>query len=110
MFVSRWLPSIGEVLSQPATMGAGLRSYPRIAGTACGLMGFLQMTIAARGTIGVALLPADCGIAMLVTVVGFMGLALGFGIFAARQPPVGAHPVLAGVAAARSSPAAAEGN
>jgi DHA1 family bicyclomycin/chloramphenicol resistance-like MFS transporter len=110
MFVPMALASIGDGLSQPATMAAGLSTFPRIAGTASGLMGFLQMTVAALGTIGVALLPADSGIAMLVAVVGFMGLALGFGIFAARQPPTGAHPVLAGVAAARSSPAAAEGN
>jgi MFS transporter, DHA1 family, multidrug resistance protein len=110
MFVPMALASIGDGLSQPATMAAGLSTFPRIAGTASGLMGFLQMTVAALGTIGVALLPADGGIAMLVTVVGFMGLALGFGIFAARQPPIGAHPVLAGVAATRSSPAAAEGN
>ena len=110
MFVPMALASIGDGLSQPATMAAGLSTFPRIAGTASGLMGFLQMTVAALGTIGVALLPADGGVAMLVTVVGFMGLALGFGIFAARQPPVGAHPVLAGVAATRSSPAAAEGN
>jgi DHA1 family bicyclomycin/chloramphenicol resistance-like MFS transporter len=108
MFVPMALASIGDGLSQPATMAAGLSTFPRIAGTASGLMGFLQMTVAALGTIGVALLPADGGVAMLVTVVGFMGLALGFGIFAARQPPVGTQPVLAGGAAARSSPAAAE--
>jgi DHA1 family bicyclomycin/chloramphenicol resistance-like MFS transporter len=110
MFVPMALASIGDGLSQPATMAAGLSTFPRIAGTASGLMGFLQMTVAALGTIGVALLPADGGIAMLVTVVGFMGLALGFGIFAARQPPAGVQPVPAGIAAARSRPAAAEGN
>jgi DHA1 family bicyclomycin/chloramphenicol resistance-like MFS transporter len=110
MFVPMALASIGDGLSQPATMAAGLSTFPRIAGTASGLMGFLQMTVAALGTIGVALLPADGGIAMLVTVVGFMGLALGFGIFASRQPPVGAQPILAAGAAAQSAPAAAEGN
>ena len=110
MFVPMALASIGDGLSQPATMAAGLSTFPRIAGTASGLMGFLQMTVAALGTIGVALLPADGGIAMLVTVVGFMGLALGFGIFAARQPPIGAQPILAAGAAAQSAPAAAEGN
>jgi DHA1 family bicyclomycin/chloramphenicol resistance-like MFS transporter len=110
MFVPMALASIGDGLSQPATMAAGLSTFPRIAGTASGLMGFLQMTVAALGTIGVALLPADGGIAMLVTVVGFMGLALGFGIYAARQPPIGAQPILAAGAATRSSPAAAEGS
>jgi DHA1 family bicyclomycin/chloramphenicol resistance-like MFS transporter len=110
MFVPMALASIGDGLSQPATMAAGLSTFPRIAGTASGLMGFLQMTVAALGTIGVALLPADGGVAMLVSVVAFMGLALGFGIFAARQPPIGTQPVLAGVAATRSSQAAAEGS
>ena len=110
IFVPMALASIGDGRSQPATMAAGLSTFPRIAGTASGLMGFLQMTVAALGTIGVALLPADGGIAMLVTVVGFMGLALGFGIFAARQPPIGAQPILAAGAAAQSAPAAAEGN
>jgi DHA1 family bicyclomycin/chloramphenicol resistance-like MFS transporter len=41
---------IGDGLSQPSAMAAGAQHYPRIAGTASGLMGFLQMAMAAVGS------------------------------------------------------------
>src|SRR5207237_9168314 len=77
MFVPMALASIGDGLSQPATMAAGLSTFPRIAGTASGLMGFLQMPVPAPGTIGVALRPADGGVARRVHVGGRAGLAAG---------------------------------
>ena len=40
-------------------MAAGLSIHSRLAGTASGLMGFLQIAIAAGGSFIVALLPQD---------------------------------------------------
>jgi len=92
LFVPIALCSIGDGLSQPAVMAAGLSIYPRLAGTASGLMGFLQMTVAALGTFLVALLPHDSALGMIVVVGGFIALALAFGIFAVRRPLGGSVP------------------
>jgi DHA1 family bicyclomycin/chloramphenicol resistance-like MFS transporter len=110
LFVPIALSSIGDGLSQPATMAAGLSIHPRLAGTASGMMGFLQMTVAASGTLIVAMLPHDRALGMIAVVGGFIALALGFGIFAVRHSPGGPLPVLAGVAPAQSGPAPAEGS
>jgi DHA1 family bicyclomycin/chloramphenicol resistance-like MFS transporter len=83
---------IGDGLSQPAVLAAGLSIQPRLAGTASGLMGFLQMTVAATGTFVVALLPWPIAVSMIVVVGGFIALALGFGIFALRRPRSGSMP------------------
>ncbi len=90
MFVPIALSSIGDGLSQPAALAAGLSVYPRLAGTASGLMGFLQMTVAAIGTLAVALLPFQFAVSMVMVVGGFIALALAFGIFALRWPQGGA--------------------
>src|SRR5207248_9637731 len=87
LFVPIALSSIGDGLSQPAAMAAGLSTYPRLAGTASGLMGFLQMTVAAAGTFLVAILPHDSALGMVAVVGGFIGLAFGFGIFAEHRTP-----------------------
>jgi DHA1 family bicyclomycin/chloramphenicol resistance-like MFS transporter len=92
LFVPIALCSIGDGLSQPAVMAAGLSIYPRLAGTASGLMGFMQMTVAALGTFLVALLPHDSALGMIVVVGGFIALALAFGIFAVRRPLGGSVP------------------
>ena len=51
LFVPMALSSIGNGMSQPPGIAAGLSVYPRIAGAASGLMGFMQMTVAALGTL-----------------------------------------------------------
>jgi MFS transporter, DHA1 family, multidrug resistance protein len=103
LFVPIALSSIGDGLSQPATMAAGLSVHPRIAGAASGLMGFLQMAVAALATYLVAALPPAGGISMVAVVAGLMVLALVFAIFAAQQAPDPAPPRV------ESIPVAAEG-
>jgi MFS transporter, DHA1 family, multidrug resistance protein len=92
VFLPIALCEIGDGLSQPAVMAAGLSIQPRLAGTASGLMGFLQMTVAAIGTFVVALLPYQIAVSMSAVVGGFIALALGFGIFALRRPRSGSMP------------------
>ena len=92
VFVPVALCEIGDGLSQPAVMAAGLSIQPRLAGTASGLMGFLQMAVAALGTFVVALLPYPIAVSMIAVVGGFIVLALGFGIFALRRPTSGSMP------------------
>ena len=104
LFVPIALSSIGDGLSQPSAMAAGLSIYPRLAGTASGLMGFTQMIVAALGTYLVGLLPYDSAFGTIIVVGGFIALGLVFGIFAVRQPASGALPITAAV------PAAADGS
>jgi len=92
VFLPIALAEIGDGLSQPAALAAGLSIQPRLAGTASGLMGFLQMTVAAIGTFAVGLLPYPIAVSMIAVVGGFIALALGFGIFAVRRPRSGAMP------------------
>jgi DHA1 family bicyclomycin/chloramphenicol resistance-like MFS transporter len=92
LFLPVALCEIGDGLSQPAVMAAGLSIQPRLAGTASGLMGFLQMAVAALGTFVVALLPYPIAVSMIVVVGGFIVLALGFGLFALRRPHSGSMP------------------
>jgi DHA1 family bicyclomycin/chloramphenicol resistance-like MFS transporter len=89
LFVPIAMSSIGDGLSQPAAMAAGLSIYPRLAGTASGVMGFLQMTVSALGTLIVALLAHDSALGMILVVGGFIALAFAFGIFAVLQTPGG---------------------
>jgi MFS family permease len=58
LFVPMALSSIGNGMSQPTGVAAGLSVYPRIAGAASGLMGFAQMIIAALGTLLLGLVAA----------------------------------------------------
>jgi DHA1 family bicyclomycin/chloramphenicol resistance-like MFS transporter len=92
LFLPMALCEIGDGLSQPAALVAGLSIHPRLAGTASGLMGFLQMTVAAIGTFVVALLPYEIAVSMILVVGGFIVLALGFGLFALRRPRSGSMP------------------
>jgi DHA1 family bicyclomycin/chloramphenicol resistance-like MFS transporter len=57
LFIPMAASSIGNGLSQPAALAAGLSVYPRLAGTASGLMGFLQMAVSALGTVALGTLP-----------------------------------------------------
>ena len=81
LFIPIAFTAIGDGLSQPAALASGLSVYPRLAGTASGLMGFLQMAVAALGTIAVAALPHDSALGLIAVVCGFVALAFGFGVF-----------------------------
>src|SRR6516165_3817974 len=59
LFVPMAISSIGNGLSQPPAIAAGLSVHPRVAGAASGLLGFLQMTVAALGTLLIGQLPHD---------------------------------------------------
>jgi DHA1 family bicyclomycin/chloramphenicol resistance-like MFS transporter len=100
LFLPIALAEIGDGLSQPSVMAAGLSIHPRIAGTASGLMGFLQMTMAAVGSFVVALLPHDSPFGMILVFSAFVAMALGFGIFAVRRTTRADRMMLPAVAAA----------
>jgi DHA1 family bicyclomycin/chloramphenicol resistance-like MFS transporter len=100
LFVPMALTSIGDGLSQPAVLAAGLSTHPRLAGTASGLMGFLQMTVAAVGTFVVGILPYDSALGLIAVVGGFIALALVSGIFGVSRTAGGAQ-----IPRARGSPA-----
>src|SRR6202034_2823920 len=69
LFVPMAASSMGNGLSQPSAMASGLSVYPKIAGTASGFIGFLQMAASALGTLVVALLPHAGPSAMVAVVV-----------------------------------------
>jgi DHA1 family bicyclomycin/chloramphenicol resistance-like MFS transporter len=100
LFVPMAISSVGNGLSQPPAIAAGLSVHPRIAGAASGLLGFLQMTVAALGTLLIGRLPHDSALAMVIVVLASLALALAFGLLALRRP--GAAPRAA--RAARLSP------
>jgi DHA1 family bicyclomycin/chloramphenicol resistance-like MFS transporter len=82
LFVPMAVSSIGNGLSQPPGIAAGLSVYPRIAGAASGLLGFLQMMTAAVGALLVGQLPQGTAIPMVAVVGASLALALVFGVFA----------------------------
>jgi DHA1 family bicyclomycin/chloramphenicol resistance-like MFS transporter len=82
LFVPMAVSSIGNGLSQPPGIAAGLSVYPRIAGAASGLLGFLQMMTAAVGALLVGQLPQATAIPMVAVVGASLALALVFGVFA----------------------------
>jgi DHA1 family bicyclomycin/chloramphenicol resistance-like MFS transporter len=84
LFVPMALSSIGNGLSQPTAMACGLSVYPRVAGTASGLVGFLQMAVSALGTLAVATMPHDGPAAMVGVVVATQAIAFAFGAVAVR--------------------------
>jgi DHA1 family bicyclomycin/chloramphenicol resistance-like MFS transporter len=89
LFVPIGLAEIGDGMSGPAVMAAELSIQPRLAGTASGLMGFLQMAAAALGSFVVALLPYRNAFGMIALFGGFVALGLAAAVFAVRctQPP-----------------------
>jgi MFS family permease len=89
LFVPIGLAEIGDGISGPAVMAAALSIHPRLAGTASGLMGFLQMAAAALGSFVVALLPYRNAFGMIALYGGFVALGLAAAVFAVRctQPP-----------------------
>jgi DHA1 family bicyclomycin/chloramphenicol resistance-like MFS transporter len=108
LFLPIAFAEIGDGLSQPSVMAAGLSIHPRIAGTASGLMGFLQMTMAAIGSFAVALLPHDSPFGMILTFSAFVAMALAFGIFAVRHTPGGVRREATAVTASAAGPAIVE--
>jgi DHA1 family bicyclomycin/chloramphenicol resistance-like MFS transporter len=92
LFIPIGLCSIGDGLSQPATLASGLSVHPELAGTASGLIGSLQMTVAAIGTFIVAVLPYDIASSLIGVVTGFIGMALVFGMSALWRQPGGSSP------------------
>jgi MFS transporter, DHA1 family, multidrug resistance protein len=86
LFAPMALSSIGNGLSQPPAVAAGLSVYPRIAGTASGLIGFLQMMISALCTCLVGLLPHGSALSAVAVVDLCLLLAMVFGILAATRP------------------------
>jgi MFS transporter, DHA1 family, multidrug resistance protein len=84
LFVPMAISSIGNGLSQPAGIAAGLSVYPRLAGAASGLLGFLQMSVAALGTLLVGYLPQDTALSMVAVVGATLALAMVFGLLALR--------------------------
>ena len=96
LFVPMALSSIGNGLSQPSAMAAGLSVFPRVAGTASGYIGFLQMAASAIGTLVVAILPHEGPFAMVGVVVITQIVALALAAVAVRLP---AHGGLATAAA-----------
>ena len=86
LFVPMALSSVGNGLSQPPGVAAGLSVYPRIAGAASGLLGFMQMAVAALGTLLLGLLPRDDVVAMVAVVGAALALAFLCGILTLRPP------------------------
>jgi DHA1 family bicyclomycin/chloramphenicol resistance-like MFS transporter len=87
-----WALFVPRAISQPPAIAAGLSVHPRIAGAASGLLGFLQMMIAALGTLLIGRLPHDSALAMVIVVVASLALALVFGLLALRWPSAAPHP------------------
>jgi MFS transporter, DHA1 family, multidrug resistance protein len=85
LFVPMAVSSVGNGLSQPPGIAAGLSVYPRIAGAASGLMGFMQMMTAAIGTFLIGQLPPNSAISMIIVVGGSLMLAMVFGLLALLQ-------------------------
>jgi DHA1 family bicyclomycin/chloramphenicol resistance-like MFS transporter len=104
LFVPMALSAIGNGMSQPSAMASGLSVFPRIAGTASGFVGFLQMSSSAIGTLAVAILPHEGPFAMAAVVLLTQGAALVLGMAAVRLPVVGE-----GLAAGASTPAGVAG-
>jgi DHA1 family bicyclomycin/chloramphenicol resistance-like MFS transporter len=92
LFVPMALSSIGNGMSQPTGVAAGLSVYPRIAGAASGLMGFTQMIIAALGTLLLGLLPRGSVLAMVAVVSVCLVLAFVCGLLTLRAPSQALRP------------------
>jgi DHA1 family bicyclomycin/chloramphenicol resistance-like MFS transporter len=92
LFVPMAVSSVGNGLSQPPAIAGGLSVQPRIAGAASGLLGFLQMMIAALGTLLIGRLPQHSALSMVIVVFASLALALVFGLLALRRPGAAPRP------------------
>jgi DHA1 family bicyclomycin/chloramphenicol resistance-like MFS transporter len=86
LFVPMAISSVGNGMSQPPGVAAGLSVYPRIAGAASGLLGFMQMTVAALGILLLGLLPRNSVVAMVAVVGATLALAFVCGLLTLRPP------------------------
>jgi MFS transporter, DHA1 family, multidrug resistance protein len=86
LFLPLTVSAVGNGLSQPSALAGGLSVHPRIAGTASGFVGFLQMAVSSLGTLAVGQLPHGGPFAMIAVVVGTQVLALVLGAVAVRLP------------------------
>lgn len=86
LFMPMAASSVGNGLSQPSAMASGLSVFPKIAGTASGFIGFLQMAASALGTLAVAMLPHEGPSAMVTVVVTTQIVAMALGALAVRLP------------------------
>ncbi|MBV8778359.1 MAG: hypothetical protein JO258_14275 [Alphaproteobacteria bacterium] len=86
LFAPIALSSVGNGLSQPTALASALSVYPRVAGTASGLVGCSQMAVSALGTILVGMLPHGGPFAMVGVIVGTQIVACLFGALALRLP------------------------
>src|SRR5215469_6482805 len=86
LFVPMALSSVGNGLSQPPGVAAGLSVYPRVAGAASGLLGFMQMAVAAFGTLLLGALPRGSAVAMVAVVGVSLALAFLCGLLTLRPP------------------------
>ncbi len=86
IFLPMALSSVGNGMSQPPGIAAALSVYPRIAGAASGLIGFLQMAIAALGTFLLGQLPQGSALWTIVVINVCLGLAFVVGILTAARP------------------------
>ena len=91
LFLPMAISSIGNGLSQPPGIAAGLSVYPQIAGAASGLIGFLQMIVAALGTLLIGQLPQNIPQPMIAVVGASLALALAFGLIVRYAPEEAAH-------------------
>ena len=91
LFVPMAISSIGNGMSQPPGVAAGLSVYPRIAGAASGFLGFMQMGVAALGTLLLGLLPRDSVVAMVTVVGASLALAQICGLFTLRRSAQAPH-------------------
>jgi len=89
LFVPMAISSVGNGMSQPPGVAAGLSVYPRIAGSASGLLGFMQMTVAALGTLLLGLLPRNSAVSMVAVVGTSLTLAFLCGLLTLRRPVEG---------------------
>jgi MFS transporter, DHA1 family, multidrug resistance protein len=85
---------IGDGITQPAALAAALGIHPRLAGTASGLVGFLQMALAALGSFIVALLPDRGAFGLIAVYSGFVLAALAFAVFAVLRVSREGRPAL----------------
>ena len=68
LFLPMMVVTFGNGLSQPTTMAAAVSVVPELAGSASGLLGFMQMAIAGAASFIVGLLLADSALPMLAQI------------------------------------------
>ncbi|HYD65964.1 multidrug effflux MFS transporter [Azospirillum sp.] len=86
LFVPMLLMSFGNGLSFPPAMTMAIGAEPRLAGTASGLLGFLQMGFGAVAAAAVGAMKAWEPMVMVLAMVAFNLLALAAAHYARRRP------------------------